>query len=123
MKRLILLATLISFFLFGCATENGLFGFIATTDYVKKEIEAQKKQTDTEIKAVKSDVEEMKTLTNRVKNLLDEVEKTKQTTEELQKLADALKLRLNDLPRETLKQLVDILQMYLQESEKGKAAK
>jgi len=108
----------------GCATaDNGLFGYIATTDYVKKQLAETKKATETELNATKSDVQgvkkdvaDIKALTGKVRDLLDEVSQTKQSTEELQKLAKALEARLNDLPRETLTQMVKILQDYLAKS-------
>ena len=98
----------------GCATaDNGLFGYFATTDYVKKQLEDTKKTTESEINATKKDVAEIKALTGEIKDLLNQVSRTKQSTEELQKLAKALQTRLNDLPRETLRKMVKILEDYL----------
>jgi len=107
----------------GCATaDNGLFGYFATTDYVKKQLEEAKKVTDSELNSVKKDVSDMKALTGKVKDLLDEVSQTKQSTEELQKLAKSLESRLNNLPHETLVEIIKILENYLNET-KSKTGK
>lgn len=116
MKKILTLGIVIAVLLVfsGCATaDNGLFGYFATTDYVKKQLAETKKATESEISATKKDVAEIKALTGKIKDLLGEVSQTKQSTEELQKLAKALEERLNDLPRETLTKMVKILQDYL----------
>ena len=129
MKKFLLISTVLVILLFitGCATDKGLFGFIATTDYVKIQLEETKKATEAELNAtkqdlrsVKKDVAEFKGLTGNVKKLLDEVSKAKQSNEELQKLAKTIETRLNDLPRETLLQLVQVLQNYLDETKAKK---
>ena len=129
MKKFLLIGTVLVVLLFiaGCATDKGLFGFIATTDYVKVQLKEAKKTTEAELNAtkqdlqsVKKDVAEFKGLTGDVKKLLDEVSKTKQSNEELQKLAKTVETRLNDLPRETLLQLVKVLQNYLDETKAQK---
>jgi TolA-binding protein len=105
----------------GCAT-SGFLGFLATTDYVEREVKEARTQSRSEIRelhqrvdSMQNDVEEMKQVREQLSELVAQVEETRAATEELQRLADDVRTRLDRMPRETIEELTRILQQYLEE--------
>jgi TolA-binding protein len=104
-----------------CAT-SGFLGFLATTDYVEREVKEARTQSRSEIReldqrvdSMQSEVTEMKQVRKRLSELVAQVEETRAATEELQRLADDVRGRLDRMPRETIEELTLILQQYLEE--------
>jgi hypothetical protein len=70
---------------------------------------------DEKMVEVQDQIEEVSTTADQLEGLISSMEKAVRTTEELQALAVELEKRLADLPEETIKQLVEILEQYLEQ--------
>ena len=84
------------------------------------EVEGQVGQVSSDVGAVQEEVGQMKgtldefsVTADKLEELLVSFQETMRTTEELSRLAGVLEERLNDLPKETIGQLVEVLQSYL----------
>ena len=103
----------------GCASLAGTFG-IATEEYVNEKmgeaetrLSSQVQANQSKIDANRSQLEEFAATADKLNELIVAMEESVQTTRELQQLAIILEERLENLPVETIRQLVDILQQYL----------
>lgn len=91
----------------GCQSLAGTVG-IATEQYVDEKVaEAESRLT--------SRIDAYAATADKLEELIGSVENTVRTTDELKQLAIVLEERLNNLPEETIRQLVDVLQQYLDE--------
>jgi septal ring factor EnvC (AmiA/AmiB activator) len=126
MKRLIIPIVSIAFVLSGCAS-TGFLGFLATTDSVdqqiaerdaavRKELEAQKAEID----RMSKNLEELETLRDDTKEAVEQASQSRQSIEELRALIDDLESKLLDLPEQTLRRIIEILQASLKEAEREK---
>lgn len=120
------LVALLAVTLSGCATMGGIVG-IASEEYVDAQIAAAKTEIESEVQLnkasvdeVAADVEELSSEISmlvetaaRVEDALTAVDEAVATTEELKQLADILEERLNTLPEETIRRLIQILQDHL----------
>lgn len=108
----------------GCQTMAGWFG-LATEQYVEEQMADVQTQVDSKMGTVQSDVDvklgkvqtqidEYAMTADQLEGLIGSLEESVRTTEELKQLAVVLEERLVNLPEETIKQLVDILQQYLE---------
>lgn len=98
----VLFLLLLVLVLSGCQTMAGWFG-LATEQYV-----------DEKMTEVQTQVDEYVSTADKLEELIGSVENAVQTTEELKQLAVVLEDRLTNLPDETIKQLVEILQAHLE---------
>lgn len=112
----------------GCATQ-GLFGFIATTQYVEREMQEADERSrnnlrtvNERVSALDEEVDGLKSQSDQVAALISEVEETQAATEELQAMAKQVRTRLDTLPEETIRELARILEEYLAEQEAGEAS-
>lgn len=106
----------------GCATMGSWFG-MASEEYVDEQVAAVQadvlrnsesiRDNSESITAVGETVDEIVESAASVEEALISVEQAVTTTEELKQLADVLEDRLEDLPRETIRQLIGILETYL----------
>lgn len=117
----------LSLLLSSCAS-TGFLGFLATTQYVDKHLATVQEETragiaenTNEVRKVKSDVKSLSELRATMESLIGDIQKTKESTAELKKLASQMEARLNQIPKETLQELVQILQDYLKQQQNGKA--
>lgn len=126
MKRLIIPIVSIAFVLSGCAS-TGFLGFLATTDSVdqqiaerdaavRKELEAQKAEID----RMSKNLEELETLRDDTKEAVEQASQSRQSIEELRALIDDLESKILDLPEQTLRRIIEILQASLKEAEREK---
>ena len=97
----------------GCQTMAGWFG-LATEQYVEEKMTEVQTQFDGQLVEMKSQVDEYAATADKLEELIGSVETAVQTTEELKQLAVVLEDRLTNLPEETIKQLVEILQAHLE---------
>lgn len=125
--RLLLGASLIVM-LAGCASLAGVFG-IASETYVDEQVAAARSQTDSELRKVsegveanrgaietnKATIDEYTQTAGELEELIVSIQQTVETTDELKELASVLEQRLENLPVETIRQLVGILQSYLED--------
>ena len=125
--RLLLGASLIVM-LAGCASLAGVFG-IASETYVDEQVAAARSQSDSELQKVsegveanrgaieanKATIDEYTQTAGELEELIVSIQQTVETTDELKELARMLEQRLENLPVETIRQLVGILQSYLED--------
>jgi len=104
---------ILSVFIFsGCQSLAGTFG-IATEQYVDEKVSESEGKLSAQVDGNRSKIDTYAETADKLEELIGSVEDTVRTTEELKQLAVVLEERLNDLPKETITQLVDVLQQYL----------
>jgi hypothetical protein len=113
MKRLIALTAAAVLALSGCASGKFL-GFLATTDYVDAQAKAVQDKQAAEIEALKAQLAEYQSVKQQAQDAVDQVKQTQKTIEDLQALAQRAEARIGSIPKEVIKQIVDILQAALQ---------
>lgn len=96
----------------GCASMAGTFG-IASQEYVDEKLSEAEGRLAPRIDENRAKVDKFAATADQLEELIGSVESTVRTTAELKQLAVILEERLNNLPVETIKQLVDVLQQYL----------
>ena len=114
MKRFIILLVVAAFAFTGCASGNFL-GFIATNKYVDDKTKAladEQAKQNAELKAQLADYQKVKEQAQAAEERVNENQKTIQ---ELQALAKRVEGRLDQVPREVIKQIIDALQATLNE--------
>ncbi len=103
----------------GCATTEPLW-FIATPGYVEAQIatseNAVRMEYEAEIARLQDELNAQRAVSDELVALADVIAKIENSNQELLGLADELEDRLSELPRETIRQLVEILQQHLEES-------
>ena len=103
----------------GCAT-NGFMGFgdpMTTVSYVENamaEKDAETQRIAGELTDIQGEVAELANLKNEINNVLSEMEKTRKDTAALQNLADQVGDRLEEMPIQMLRQLVQAIESYLE---------
>jgi outer membrane murein-binding lipoprotein Lpp len=107
MKRCVVLVVLVALALSGCASGRFL-GFLATTDYVDAKAKALSDQQSAEIGSLKAQLEQAKAA-------VEQVNQTKKTIDELQALARRAEAKIASIPKDVIRQIVDILQSALNE--------
>ncbi|MCK5153192.1 MAG: hypothetical protein KAQ93_02445 [Spirochaetales bacterium] len=107
------------FFVSACAT-SGFLGFgdpLATSSYVDTAIAEMEQETERisiEFDQMNAEIKAFTSLRNEIENIIATMEKTQKDTAELQNLADRVGERLEEMPNEMLRQLVEALQTYLE---------
>ncbi|HET6452078.1 MAG TPA: hypothetical protein VFI08_12245 [Spirochaetia bacterium] len=112
MKKLLVLAVLAAVALSGCAGGKFL-GFLATTDYVDgktRDLEARSKAQDAQIADLKAQLADYQSLKAQAQAAIDQMNKSQQAIQDLQDAAQRAEARINSLPREVIRQIVQILQ-------------
>jgi hypothetical protein len=123
MKKLLVLLLLVMIALTGCA--SGSFLGLATTKYVDEKQTAnadQQAATAAEIEQLKSQLTDVQAIkdqaqaaVDQAKVAVDQVSQTQKLIEDLQLLAQKAEARIGSIPKEVIKQIVDILQAAIQE--------
>jgi len=108
MKKLLILAVVAAVALAGCASGKFL-GFLATTDYVDQQIRTR----DAEIASLKTQLADSQSLMKQAQAAIDQMNQNQKTIQDLQNVASRAEARIGQIPREVIKQIVDILQGYL----------
>ena len=133
MPRIVLAIIVTWLLLAACA--SGSFLGLATSSYVDEQLAVTRTEVDASVHGLDSqlrgelsslqeevverarksavDVQRVDDLTVELEALLSTIRENEQATQELQQLATVVAQRLDDLPTETLRRLVDILQMSL----------
>lgn len=119
MRTVVVLGLAAALLMAGCAS-TGFLGFLATTPYVKQRVESatreearQRELLQEEIDTLQMNVAEIQRLTGELEVLMRRLDRTERNTEELKALTALMQTRLDTLPRDTLEELVVILQGYL----------
>ncbi len=106
MKKMLVLAVVAAVALSGCASGKFL-GFLATTDYVDR----QNKEQAAEIAALKAQLADYQTLKTQAQAAIDQMNQSQKTIEDLQALAKRAEARIGQIPREVIKQIIEIGRM------------
>ena len=123
MNRLLPLSALAIMSLSACA--SGSFLGLATSAYVDEQLEATRAEVEAaredmsgqlqaELSTVRFDVDRVDELTRDLEQLLATIRENERATQELQQLATVVASRLDELPTETLRRLVEILKRNLE---------
>ena len=117
-KAFVVIAVLVA--ISGCASLAGTFG-LASKSYVDEQLEVVRSELKTDVDRTASiareNTEALKgygETAAQLEELIVSIQQTVQTTDELKALADILEKRLENLPVETIRQLVGILNEYLE---------
>ncbi len=105
MKKLLVIAVIAAFALTGCASGKFL-GFLATTDYVDtqtKDLKAREQAQDAQIADLKAQLADYQALKAQAQAAIDQMNKSEQAIQDLEG-------RINSIPRQVIRQIVDILQ-------------
>ena len=102
----------------GCATTKPIW-FIATPGYVEAQIatseDATRSEYEAQIAQLQRDLNAQRAVADELAALTGVISEIESNNRELLGLADELEDRLAALPRETIRQLVDILERHLEE--------
>ncbi len=96
----------------GCASIAGTFG-IASEQYVDEKMSEAEGRLSSRIDDNRTKVDKYASTADQLEALIGSVEDAVRTTGELKQLAVVLEERLDNLPEETIQQLVEVLQQYL----------
>jgi hypothetical protein len=111
-----LVAFLVLIFLSGCGTMAGWVG-IASSKSVDEKLAGTRSDLEAEVGSLRSDLDAYQAKASEIERLGRSIEETIRATEELQQLAEIMESRLQQLPRDTIEELVEILQRYLDEEQ------
>ncbi len=112
MKKLLVVTVLAAFALTGCASGKFL-GFLATTDYVDsktRDLEARSKAQDAQIADLKAQLADYQSLKAQAQAAIDQMNKSQQAIQALQDAAQKAEAQIRSIPRDVIRQIVDILQ-------------
>jgi hypothetical protein len=113
MKKIVILVVLVSLALTGCVSGKFL-GFLATADYVDAKAKEVVDQQAAEIGQLKAQLADYQVIKEQAQAAAAQVSQTQKTIDDLQALAKRAEERIGSIPREVIKQIVDILQSALQ---------
>jgi outer membrane murein-binding lipoprotein Lpp len=108
-KKSLAIFVLAAVALSGCAT-SGFLGFLATTQYVDREAKEVQDKQAAEIAALKAQLADYQAIKDQAKAAVDQVNESRKTIEDLQALARRAEARIGSIPKEVIRQIVDILQ-------------
>src|SRR5579859_3483703 len=92
----------------GCVGGKFL-GFLATADYVDAQAKAVEEKQAAEIEALKAQLAEYQSVKEQAQAAVDQVNKTQKTVEDLQAVAQQAEAKIGSIPREVIKQIIDLL--------------
>jgi hypothetical protein len=109
----------------GCATTKPIW-FIATPGYVEAQIassedamraeyESRLAEKDREIARLREELDAQRAVAEDLAGMADIITEVESSNRELQSLASDVERRLEELPRDTIQELVDILARHLEE--------
>jgi uncharacterized membrane protein YgcG len=114
MKRMIILLVVAAVAFTGCASGNFL-GFIATNKYVDDKTKALADDQTRQIADLKAQLADYQKVKEQAQAAVDQVNQSQKAIQDLQALAKRVEGRLNQIPKEVIKQIVDVLQAALNE--------
>jgi uncharacterized membrane protein YgcG len=114
MKRFIILLVIAALAFTGCASGNFL-GFIATNKYVDDKTKALADEEAKQIVDLKAQLADYQKIKEQAQAAVDQVNQNQKTIQDLQALAKKVESRLDQMPKDVIKQLIDALQAALNE--------
>ncbi len=114
MRKIFILLLLAILTLGGCASGKFL-GFLATTDYVDKQNKALADDEGKQIADLKAQLADYQKVKDQAQAAVDMVNENQKTIQDLQALAKKVESKLNQVPKDVIKQLIEALQSALNE--------
>ncbi|HUI72794.1 MAG TPA: hypothetical protein VL354_19890 [Spirochaetia bacterium] len=114
MKRFLILLVVAGLALTGCASGNFL-GFIATNKYVDDKTKALADEQAKQIADLKAQLSDYEKVKEDAKAMEDQLSQNQKTIQDLQTLAKRVQDKVDQVPKEVIKQLIDALQTALNE--------
>lgn len=114
MKRFIILLVVAALALTGCAGGN-FMGFIATNKYVDDKTKALADEQAKQIADLKAQLADYQKVKEQAQAAVDQVNQNQKTIQDLQALARKVEGRLDQVPKDVIKQIINALQAALNE--------
>ncbi len=114
MRKLAIVLLVAGVMLSGCISDKFL-GFLPTSDYVDKKADAVKADEDKQIAGLKAQLADYQKVKDQAQAAVDQVNQNQKTIQDLQALAKKVEGRLDQVPKEVIRQLIDALQAALNE--------
>jgi predicted Zn-dependent protease len=114
MKRFVILLVIASVAFTGCASGNFL-GFIATNKYVDDKTKALADEQARQIADLKAQIADYQKVKEQAQAVMDQVNQNQKSIEDLQALAKRVEGKLDQVPKDVIKQLIAALQAALNE--------
>lgn len=114
----LLLLLLLLLLLTGCASMAERVG-IASSESVDRKLAETRSELEAQITALRGELAAQQERVSQIEDLSRNLEEAIQATEDLQQLAKIMESRLEQMPRDTIEELVVILQRYLEASEES----
>jgi len=114
MRKLAFLLVLTCVALGGCFSGKFL-GFLATSDYVDAKDKALADDEAKQVADLKAQLADYQKVKDQAQAAMDQINQNQKTIQDLQALAKRVENRLDHVPREVIKQLIDALQAALNE--------
>jgi hypothetical protein len=112
MKSFIILLVIAAVTLTGCAGGNFL-GFIATNKYVDDKTKALEDAQAKQIAELKAQIADYEKVKEQAQAAVDQVNQNQKTIQDLQALAKRVEGKLDQIPKDVIKQIIDALQAAL----------
>jgi uncharacterized membrane protein YdfJ with MMPL/SSD domain len=114
MRRFTILLVIAALALTGCAGGN-FMGFIATNKYVDDKTKALADEQAKQIADLKAQLADYQKVKEQAQAAMDQVNQNQKTIQDLQALAKRVEGRLDQVPKDVIKQIIDALQAALNE--------
>jgi hypothetical protein len=114
MRRFTILLVIATLALTGCAGGN-FMGFIATNKYVDDKTKALADEQAKQIADLKAQLADYQKVKEQAQAAVDQVNQNQKTIQDLQALAKRVEGRLDQVPKDVIKQIIDALQAALNE--------
>ncbi len=114
MRKIVILAVVATVMLSGCISGKFL-GFLATSDYVDQKEKALADDQAKQIADLKAQLADYEKFKQQTQNAVDQINQSQKTIQDLQALARRVEGRLDQVPKEVIKQIIDALQAALNE--------
>jgi hypothetical protein len=114
MGKVAILLVAAAVILSGCFSGKFL-GFLATSDYVDAKNKALVDDEAKQIADLKAQLADYQKVKEQAQAAVDQVNQNQKTIQDLQALAKKVESRLDQVPKEVIKQLIDALQTALNE--------
>jgi adenylate kinase len=112
MRKPLILLLFAALILSGCASGKFL-GFLATSDYVDKQNKALADEEAKQIADLKAQLADYQKIKEQAQAAVDEVNQNQKIIQDLQAVSKRVEGKLDQMPKEVFKQLIDALQAAL----------
>jgi len=114
MRKILILVVVVAALvaLSSCASGNFL-GFIATNTYVDSKTKALAEDEAKQIADLKAQLADYQKVKEQAQTMMDQVNQNQKTIQDLQTVARRVEGKLDQVPKEVIKQLIDALQAAL----------